>query len=90
MGLRHVRTGRQLVAVTCHLSSHFQEPWRQVAQAHAVVAAGWALAELRDDPPDDAASHAAFRQLADAAAFGDLEEAVRRVFGDDGAPRFVF
>ncbi|KAH8045150.1 ATPase [Aureococcus anophagefferens] len=25
-------------------------------------------------------------QLADAASFGDLEEAVRRVFGDDGAP----
>jgi hypothetical protein len=48
------------------------------------------LAELRDDPPDDAASHAAARQLADAAAFGDLEEAVRRVFGDDGAPHFVF
>ncbi|KAH8083905.1 ATPase [Aureococcus anophagefferens] len=62
-----------------------------LAKAAATAnAAGWALAELRDDPPDDAASHAAARQLADAAAFGDLEDAVRRVFGDDGAPHFVF
>ena len=45
VGLRHVKSGRQLVAITCHLSSHFQEPWRQVAQSHAVVAAGCALAE---------------------------------------------
>jgi len=45
VGLRHIKSGRQLVAITTHLSSHFQEPWRQVAQAHAVVAAGCALAE---------------------------------------------
>ena len=31
VALRHVATGRQVVAVTTHLSSHFQEPWRQVA-----------------------------------------------------------
>ena len=24
VGLRHMKSGRQLVAVTCHLSSHFQ------------------------------------------------------------------
>ena len=45
VGLRHTKSGRLLVAITCHLSSHFQEPWRQVAQSHAVVAAGCALAE---------------------------------------------
>ena len=44
VGLRHVQSGQLVVAVTSHLSSHFQEPWRQVAQAHAVVAAGCKLA----------------------------------------------
>ena len=44
VALRHRATGRHVVAVTTHLSSHFQEPWRQVAQAHCVVSAGNALA----------------------------------------------
>ncbi len=85
--LLRTRTARFRVAAMDARRFHDVALAKAAATANA---AGWALAELRDDPPDDAASHAAFRQLADAAAFGDLEEAVRRVFGDDGAPRFVF
>jgi hypothetical protein len=85
--LLRTRTARFRVAAMDARRFHDVALAKAAATANA---AGWALAELRDDPPDDAASHAAARQLADAAAFGDLEEAVRRVFGDDGDPGFVF
>ncbi|KAH8045244.1 ATPase [Aureococcus anophagefferens] len=85
--LLRTRTARFRVAAMDARRFHDVALAKAAATANA---AGWALAELRDDPPDDAASHAAARLLADAAAFGDLEEAVRRVFGDDGAPHFVF
>ncbi|KAH8057036.1 ATPase [Aureococcus anophagefferens] len=84
--LLRTRTARFRVAAMDARRFHDVALAKAAATANA---AGWALAELRDDPPDDAASHAPLR-TADAASFGDLEEAVRRVFGDDGAPHFVF
>ncbi|KAH8047168.1 ATPase [Aureococcus anophagefferens] len=85
--LLRTRTARFRVAAMDALRFHDVALAKAAATANA---AGWALAELRDDPPDDAASHAAARQLADAGGLRRPRGAVRRVFGDDGAPHFVF
>jgi endonuclease/exonuclease/phosphatase family metal-dependent hydrolase len=45
VALRHVSTGRTVVAVTTHLSCNFQEPWTQVAQIQTVLMGAAKLAE---------------------------------------------
>ncbi|KAH8044785.1 ATPase [Aureococcus anophagefferens] len=62
---------------------------RGLGAADAVAGADRALGPLRDDPPDDAASHAP-RGNRGRGGLRRPRGAVRRVFGDDGAPHFVF
>ena len=49
VALAHRASGKRLVAVTTHLSCNFQEPWTQVAQVHAVLAAAGQLAQKHGD-----------------------------------------
>ena len=58
------------------LSRHLDQP------RVAASLAGW---RVLDGGRDDAASHAAAKQLANAAAFLDVERAVERVFGSSSA-----
>ena len=71
--------------------STFWERARGLAAAAASASdAGWRVV---DGGRDDAASHAAAKQLANAAAFLDVERAVDRVFGSssaEGEGWFVF
>ena len=58
------------------------KPHGLAAAAASASDAGWRVV---DGGRDDAASHAAAKQLANASAFLDVERAVERVFGSSAA-----
>ena len=58
------------------------KPHGLAAAAASASDAGWRVV---DGGRDDAASHAAAKQLANAAAFLDVERAVERVFGSSSS-----